>query len=377
MEVQIALGLVGVVTAAIGLLVVWMLLKSHLAHRLDLQVRWTQAADSLGGRLTSKGGPFSTLRIEAFVRDIPVVVDHYTRGGKGQQQRTRIGARAPGPVFELSLSREHAMSGLTKALGSQDVEVGIRTIDEGFVIKTSDEDLCRALFQTEVGQALQQAPGTYSFVAGDWGARGECDLIEDNPATLTSGVHATVALAHGDRVLRERWKQLADGLEGTTTDASVGCPLSDGPSATISAQVSGVSVVIDTLRIEVGRIRNRTRTFTRIRAQHQTSHAHPFAVLKEGIPGVLRRMFDEVAVNGTSRNLEGSDYAVRAESSEVTEPVGELSSLLPSTHPHLVADDGTDITVVLDGVVFDTATVSSACSLIAKLLARSRSTAYR
>ncbi len=131
MVLQVLFWFVGIVVAALGLLVVWMLLKSNATEREDLKRSWLQAAEELGGQLTLHGLMKSSMRIEASVRDVQVIVDHYTTGGKARQHHTRIGARAPGPTIDLTLSREHALSGLTKALGAQDVEVGIPAIDGG------------------------------------------------------------------------------------------------------------------------------------------------------------------------------------------------------------------------------------------------------
>jgi hypothetical protein len=373
---QVLFWFVGIVVAALGLLVVWMLLKSNATEREDLKRSWLQAAEELGGQLTLHGLMKSSMRIEASVRDVQVIVDHYTTGGKARQHHTRIGARAPGPTIDLTLSREHALSGLTKALGAQDVEVGIPAIDEGFIIKTSDEDLCRALFQTNVGEVLQQAPGNYSFTLGGGLASGVCELIEENAGTMVSAVESTVALANSDTSLRDKWKELAESLGGTTTDASVGCLHSEGKSATISAEVGGANVVIDTLRAKLGKLRSRTRTFTRLRTQHSSAHSHPYAVFKEEAPEVLRGMFD-AAAEGKTRNLEGTDYSLRSSTEEERLPLEQISAELSSIRPYVVADDGTDVAIVLEGVVLDATVLSTACSLIAELVKSARSEGYR
>ncbi|MBI4575379.1 MAG: tetratricopeptide repeat protein [Planctomycetes bacterium] len=94
------------------------------------------ASRSLGLRY-SPGGWMGGRRLEGEVKGYPVTVDTFTRGsGKTRHTYTRFRLRLPRPLgLGLSLTKEGFLSGVAKAFGSQDIQVGDAAFDAGVLVK--------------------------------------------------------------------------------------------------------------------------------------------------------------------------------------------------------------------------------------------------
>lgn len=86
---------------------------------------WTQLAADVGGQF-HQGGFFSTSAVQVQAGDWTITLDTFTQGdGKNNQTYTRLRAPYVNPEgFTFRIHRAHLFSGLGKALGMQDIEVG-------------------------------------------------------------------------------------------------------------------------------------------------------------------------------------------------------------------------------------------------------------
>ena len=109
---------------------------------------WRQFADQLGGDF-EEGGWKKRVAVRAWHHDWEVVMDKYVVStGKTTQIYTRI--RAPyvnRDDFTFRIYRRHLFSGLGKAFGMQDIEVGYPEFDRDFIIQGNDERKLKMMFQ--------------------------------------------------------------------------------------------------------------------------------------------------------------------------------------------------------------------------------------
>ena len=111
---------------------------------------WRQLSTEVHGKF-HEGGLFSQSAVQARTRDWIITLDTYTTGdGKTNQTFTRLRAPYFNPErFRFEIYRASLFSGLGKALGMEDIEVGYRRFDEAFVIKSNAPRRVRRLFDNE------------------------------------------------------------------------------------------------------------------------------------------------------------------------------------------------------------------------------------
>lgn len=97
---------------------------------------WSSAARSLGLTL-DPGGAFRRRNLSGIHRDNHVQVDTFSRGsGKSSTTYTRYRIRYPKPLgLGLQLTQEGFFTGVSKAFGAQDIEVGDAGFDQSVLIK--------------------------------------------------------------------------------------------------------------------------------------------------------------------------------------------------------------------------------------------------
>ncbi len=111
---------------------------------------WRQLSTEVHGRF-HEGGLFSQTVVQARTRDWIITLDTYTAGdGKTNQTFTRLRAPYFNPErFRFEIYRASIFSGLGKAMGMEDIEVGHPRFDETFVIKSNAPRRVRQLFDNE------------------------------------------------------------------------------------------------------------------------------------------------------------------------------------------------------------------------------------
>ena len=108
---------------------------------------WQKLSHEVGGDFDD-GGFWKGSKLEVKHGEWTITLDTYTVStGKSSTTYTRI--RAPyinKDNFRFTIYRKSLFSGIGKALGMQDVEIGYPQFDDDFIIKGNDENLLRTLF---------------------------------------------------------------------------------------------------------------------------------------------------------------------------------------------------------------------------------------
>lgn len=111
---------------------------------------WQKVAEEMGFQMV-EGGFFKTDKIIGKVYDWTITLDTYTVStGKSSTTYTRI--RAPYKYqdhFQFKIYRKGIFSNLGKILGTQDVIVGVPSLDENFIIQGNEEEKIITLFTHE------------------------------------------------------------------------------------------------------------------------------------------------------------------------------------------------------------------------------------
>jgi hypothetical protein len=107
---------------------------------------WRQLSDKVGGRYVERGF-WKGDCVEAAHKDWIVTLDVIVvPAGKVQIPMTRLRAPYVNPTrFRFDVYREGVFSGIAKAFGMQDIEVGDADFDERFIVKGTDESQVKAL----------------------------------------------------------------------------------------------------------------------------------------------------------------------------------------------------------------------------------------
>ena len=111
---------------------------------------WRQLSGEMGAQF-HEGGLFSHDAVQARDDDWIITLDMVTHGdGKTNQTYTRLRAPYFNPEgFRFEIYRASIFSGLGKALGMEDIEVGHPRFDQDFVIKGNASGRVRRLFDNE------------------------------------------------------------------------------------------------------------------------------------------------------------------------------------------------------------------------------------
>jgi hypothetical protein len=147
----------------VGLVAWWIVMR----RRQDSA--WREFAHDLGGQFTG-GGPFRPSKVEAHVGQRTVTLDTYSvPSGDSTTQYTRLRAPVPEAAgFQFVIFREGLVGKLDKALGAQDIEVGVPDFDHDFVIQSNDVAKVRSLLaDARIRQLIQEQRSTRLALKGD------------------------------------------------------------------------------------------------------------------------------------------------------------------------------------------------------------------
>jgi hypothetical protein len=119
---------------------------------------WSQVARDIGGRYED-GGFWGGDALRYHAGEWEITLDTYTVSN-GNQSTTYTRMRAPFVNHDglyLKIYREGIFSGIGKALGFQDIQIGDSAFDSQYVIKGNHEDKIRQLFSEDEVQHLVMA----------------------------------------------------------------------------------------------------------------------------------------------------------------------------------------------------------------------------
>ncbi len=159
------LTLTSISALVVGALVLGWLVRLLVRHSRRADQRWEavwqQVAAQLDGRYVPRAGSWwkrTSRRVEAVIGGHAVCLDHYVvSSGNTHVAYTRTRAATSSPR-RLNVYREGFFSGIAKALGMQDVQVGDAAYDEQFVIKSDDEEWARRVLGQPVRASHLEDP---------------------------------------------------------------------------------------------------------------------------------------------------------------------------------------------------------------------------
>jgi hypothetical protein len=119
---------------------------------------WTRLANEIGGQLR-EGGWGSATAVHARLGGYDIVLDTYTVStGKSSQTYTRVQAPfANAAGLRFRIHRASIFTGIAKAFGKQDIEIGVPDFDRDFVIQGNDEARVQQLLSDEALRAMIEA----------------------------------------------------------------------------------------------------------------------------------------------------------------------------------------------------------------------------
>ena len=132
---------------------------------------WQQLSREIGGHF-HEGGFLAQSAVQARAGDWIVTLDTVTHGdGKTNQTYTRLRAPYFNPEgFRFEVYRASVFSGLGKALGMQDIEVGHPRFDDAFMIKGNAPRRVRRLFDNKrIRRLIDAQPRIHLSVKGHEG----------------------------------------------------------------------------------------------------------------------------------------------------------------------------------------------------------------
>jgi len=132
---------------------------------------WRQLCADIGAEFV-KGGFWKGNKVQAHVGEWTVTLDTYTVS-TGHSHVTYTRLRAPYvnmDGFRFTVYRKSIFTGLAKAFGMQDIEIGNPEFDREFVIKSNYEVKAIALFSNQrIRQLIQAQPSIHLQVKDDEG----------------------------------------------------------------------------------------------------------------------------------------------------------------------------------------------------------------
>ena len=132
---------------------------------------WRQVANEVGGRF-HEGGWMAQSAVQARTDDWIITLDTYTQStGNVHTTYTRLRAPYFNPEgFRFEIYRTGPFTGLGKALGMEDIEVGHKRFDDDFVIKSTRPRRVRRLFDNrKIRHLIDAQPRIHLSVKGHEG----------------------------------------------------------------------------------------------------------------------------------------------------------------------------------------------------------------
>jgi hypothetical protein len=294
----------------------------------QVDAAWQAFADAHAGTFDPKAGPWykRTRKVEAEIGGAALTLDHYTVStGKSSTTFTRFVAPADGSgKLALKVTPKHFLSGMTRALGFQDMVTGDAAFDEAFTVKADDEDLARAWLTADVRQAILAA-AKFSVRVDDGVVKVERPVLEKDPAVLQAAALAAASVATRGAQIRARWLRFADESHGE-----------------LSHDMSG------NLRIDI---------------EHATV---PLRIVAEGID----------AGQHTCTRVVGRVVGERGAPFDLTDELLVEDERVKHLAPIEIHSDGEQVTMLLSGVETDEARLRAACDVVREL-AHKQSPRYR
>lgn len=118
---------------------------------------WKQLSSEVGGEFVP-GGAFRPSKVQAQIERWTVILDTYSvPSGDSNTTYTRLRSSLQNKDgLQFTLFREGLVGKLDKALGAQDIEIGVPDFDHDFVIQGNDESKVRALLaDAKIRQMIQ------------------------------------------------------------------------------------------------------------------------------------------------------------------------------------------------------------------------------
>lgn len=153
-----------------------MKLPGILEQPSDLE-RWSRLAEEIGGQFwaathsyITRGGIGHVVHLKVEQWSVLLEAFKEERPADSETGIEQVRMRAPyedKDGFRFSIYRAHALSGIGKLFGAQDVETGDPAFDDEFVIKSNDEAKARDLFASARVRQLIRAQPYVRFQAAD------------------------------------------------------------------------------------------------------------------------------------------------------------------------------------------------------------------
>lgn len=373
---QLGAELVVLTIGGITALIAWLTFQ-HQKRRDHAQRVWKGFAKRFGGHLVLPEGsalaesPMSLLlRFEGASVTVDVAG---LQQPKTASTTVRVDAPATG-TFQLFIAPEGMMSSVSKLLGYPDVEVGELDFDETFEVRSGIPDLARAWIDADLRQQIAECKGyDFSIVGGE--ARATRPGIELSPFQLEKAIRIASSLAAGGKKLLHSSRVLAADIGGTVSARGETWE-PDGTVLTVLER-RGVQLLLDhEIRAQKG---SRTsQVWTRMRARPTDPLDTKYVVHgHRGLepPAELSALPAVAAVEqGFTKNFtplcEDEKLLVDLLTSEIRQRIEKLG-------PALVVYDGREVSIFLEGFVFDAARVSTAMDLAADLASSRPKGPYR
>lgn len=239
-------------------------------RRASADKAWAEAAQALGGELTPVGGPWykrTPRRIDAVVDGVAVAIDHYEESsGDSTVTHTRARSRASAPPeFTLKVHRSHALSGLGRVVGFQDIEVGDPGFDDAYVVKSSDPVAARIWLNGHVRKAIAAVP-EFAFAIKEGALEGDHGKLLLESSELLALAHAMAACSDGRQRVMKVWQEVAKAY--------------DGAAASHAERWATMEAVFDRVRMRFDTRKVGDEHYTYVTAAVRGGRAKPFVLAR-------------------------------------------------------------------------------------------------
>ncbi len=336
-----------------------------------LRKHWGEVAERLGGELVPPTGPWyhrAPMSIKARLHGVGVLLDSYTVSTDNSSQTyTRCRARALGAgLLKLKVKRAGLASSLGRSLGFQDLSTGDAAFDEQYVVKASDEDLALAWLDGPSCEALVPLQ-KYGLELKKGEIKATRGGLDRDPDSLVVVMDAVACLAAGGQRVLQRWRDLAEELEGTL--AAEVMAWSPDADVQVEALRRGARLVVDAARTDD----RDEQLLTRVRCHLVAGTAEPLAITSGSLRGTeLQR------VELPQDRLPAGFQAASADAERTAQRLGEqLCRRMDDLPLHAVEAEDQTVTVLLTGLVLDAGVIGRAADLALDLASTFSEGVYR